>query len=355
MSIALIPAGTGELTDNIPYFNANQLSNQVGLTASVPVINGSNIEFDFTNTGTLPIKVGVAAYLDQQSMAPVTLSQEIYQGTVYVTVAPNGGTGQVLIPVHCCMQVDAFINMVGTTTVSNFVATFTPDDQFFAGPPTDAGYNTAGAHGSTLPPGALGTLVSYAQTTGGSGLNPLTNNGFPDDCCTPTTLLAGGTATIGFWHNQNGQALIDSLNGGPNATGLSTYLSSMFPALYAGLAGDTNQQVAAYYMTLFAQQGQKTGAQILCTILSAYVTNPTLAGGNYAAQYGFTLSQFGTGDTTIDLGNTLAPFGGPTGVTLISNLLVFVQAEYAMGPPSGMLLNALNTIFSNINQSGDIH
>jgi choice-of-anchor A domain-containing protein/uncharacterized repeat protein (TIGR01451 family) len=47
----------------------------------------------------------------------------------------------------------------------------------------------------------------------------------------------GDFATIGFWHNKNGQALIDSLNGGPTSTALAHWLVSNFPNLFGVSAG----------------------------------------------------------------------------------------------------------------------
>src|SRR5262249_43630586 len=36
-------------------------------------------------------------------------------------------------------------------------------------------------------------------------------------------LSKGQTATIGFWHNKNGQAVINNFNGGPSATALGNW------------------------------------------------------------------------------------------------------------------------------------
>ena len=67
-------------------------------------------------------------------------------------------------------------------------------------------------------------------------------------------MISGDTATIGFWHNKNGQALIDSLNGGSTATALGNWLATQFPYLYGpqssnNLTGATNAQVAALFLT----------------------------------------------------------------------------------------------------------
>ena len=49
------------------------------------------------------------------------------------------------------------------------------------------------------------------------------------------------TATIGFWHNKNGQALIKSLNGSSSSTQLGNWLAATFPQVY----GEGAEYVAA--------------------------------------------------------------------------------------------------------------
>ena len=113
---------------------------------------------------------------------------------------------------------------------------------------------------------------------------------FGEQPCPGTSLLKGGTATIGFWHNKNGQALLLALNGGPTATQLGNWMAVTFPNLYGSLAGKTNAEIAAYYLNnLFSVTGQKLGAQVMSAVFAVYCTNASLA-GNVAAGYGFTVS-----------------------------------------------------------------
>jgi hypothetical protein len=64
--------------------------------------------------------------------------------------------------------------------------------------------------------------------------------------CSGGPISAGDAATIGFWHNKNGQALIDSLNGGSTATNLGNWLATNFPYLYGAHSANnmTNQSNA---------------------------------------------------------------------------------------------------------------
>jgi hypothetical protein len=144
------------------------------------------------------------------------------------------------------------------------------------------------------------------------------------------SLHRGETAGVGFWNNKNGQALIKSLNGGTGAQ-LGNWLAATFTNMFgtAGhdLTGSTDATVAGYFQTLFATKGDKLEAQVLATALSVYVTNSTLAGGTYAASYGFTVvAGGGTGLATFNVGSGAAAVGQATGTTMtIMDILLAVD------------------------------
>lgn len=132
---------------------------------------------------------------------------------------------------------------------------------------------------------------------------------------------SGQTAAIGFWQNRQGQNLIKSLNGGPNATQLGNWLAATFPNMYgaqagaASLAGKTNAQIADIYTALFKRNANtspggppKLDAQVLATALAVYVTNETLAAVT-AAAYGFQVTVHGVGVSTFNVGARGAAFG----------------------------------------------
>jgi hypothetical protein len=126
------------------------------------------------------------------------------------------------------------------------------------------------------------------------------------------------TAGIGFWANKNGQALIESLNGGTTATDLGTWLAATFPDLYAAnagmhnLDGKTNTDVAQFFEKL---KGQKLDGEVLATALSVYVTNSTLAGMT-AEACGLQVSDFGLGSAAINIGNDGAAVGLPNNTVM---------------------------------------
>jgi hypothetical protein len=171
----------------------------------------------------------------------------------------------------------------------------------------------------------------------------------------------GQTATIGFWHNQNGQALINKFNGGSTATALSAWLVATFPNLYGAgtgsnnLTGLTNVQVAAYYKTLFNMGGPK--AQVLAVALNVYATTSSL-GGSWGATYGFTASAAGLGAYSFNVGADGAAFGVANNTTLnVYELLQAVNKKAAKGVLYGgdaTLQSECADLFTALNNAGDI-
>jgi hypothetical protein len=169
----------------------------------------------------------------------------------------------------------------------------------------------------------------------------------------------GLTGGIGFWHNNNGQALINSFNGGPAATALANWLALSFPNLYGAsagandLTGRTNAQVAAFYQSQFNLGGSKAQAQTLAVALNVYATTSSL-GGSAGASYGFTVSATGLGARSYNVGPDGAAFGVANNTTLnVYELLVAVNKKAVKGvlyngdatlqAECADLFNALNT------------
>jgi hypothetical protein len=206
--------------------------------------------------------------------------------------------------------------------------------------------------GITGTPTAAGSFsVKVKDTTGGTGTAcALTvNAGFP--------LKAGDTATIGYWQNNNGQALINAVNGGSSATQLANWLATNFPYLYGpnssnNLTGKTNADVAALFITFFGESGQKTNAQMMAGALAAYVTDADLAGSTVASGYGFNVSSTGTGAKTDNVSSD------GTGAGLQNNtsytVMQLLQQANKQTQQGSFNATAFNSIFSNINQTGDL-
>ncbi len=204
---------------------------------------------------------------------------------------------------------------------------------------------TAGASGTTT----LGVTITTAGGCGAVGSKVVSLTPPPT-----ITVGTGDTATIGFWHNKNGQALILSM---PNSPALANWLAGSFPCLYGtsaganNLSGKSNTQIAAYFLTLFNVKGTKTDAQVLGAAFACYVTSSTLAGNN-AAGYGFNVSTMGTGAKTFNVGayGTAIGLSNNTSYTVLQ-LLQQANLRKCAGTFNA---NAFNSIFDGINVLGDI-
>ncbi len=181
---------------------------------------------------------------------------------------------------------------------------------------------------------------------------------------------SGDTATIGYWQNKNGQALIKSLNGSSSARELSKWLATTYPKLFGAGAGNysmvnsdgtykTNSQVAsAYKAFFFGVTGQKTYAQIFASALATYVTSSTLAGGGFASSYGFNVTPAGIGLNTINVGTNGAAFGVANGSTI--SVSAALAATNAASNPGSLYkgntanINKANAVYTSINETGDI-
>jgi hypothetical protein len=186
------------------------------------------------------------------------------------------------------------------------------------------------------------------------------------------SLASGDTATIGFWQNKHGQALINS--GGQNlADWLSTNFSNVFGNEF------DNVSVAEFYKhQLFKSHAvnstgpAKVDAQFMATALATYFTSLQLA-GNVAAAYGFNISDTGIGTKVVNVGLNGAAFGVGNGTDLtIMQILLATDsltddADNISGAAriydangDGLIdeleaaLRAMaNEVYSQINESGD--
>ncbi len=171
------------------------------------------------------------------------------------------------------------------------------------------------------------------------------------------TIVPGQTAGIGFWQNKNGQALIQSLNGGAQATQLGDWLAITLPNMFGQLTGQSNADVGSYFRTLFAVRGQKLEAQVMATALAVYITNQTLA-GNAGGAYGFVVTQYGVGSRKYNVGTNGAAFGVQDHSDVSVLDLLLATDEMAVGgvlyySNNSILMKALrnmaNEVFSDIN------
>ena len=158
------------------------------------------------------------------------------------------------------------------------------------------------------------------------------------------------TASVGFWNGCAGQSLIRSLNGGSSSTKLGTWLATQFPNSLSSLAGKTNAQVASFYQSAYSQCRYSSLTEGMATALAVYATDSSLAGGNYAGCYGFKVTAAGAGVATIDIGNTFACYGGPTGKVSLLQLLQYADSK--AGSCDFWLQYRLACVFDYVNGCG---
>jgi hypothetical protein len=185
------------------------------------------------------------------------------------------------------------------------------------------------------------------------------------------TVVHGLTGGLGFWHSSSGQALITSFNvtaSNPSPTALASWLMATFPNLYGSLALTTNADVAAYVQTLFTQAAKATGTktqvlaaqapvEVLVTALNVYATTASL-GGMAGATYGFTVSAWGLGASSDNVGGDGAALGVASNTTLTVDALLLGVNDRAT---NGALYNGDVTLqaeaadlFTALNQAGSI-
>jgi hypothetical protein len=197
-----------------------------------------------------------------------------------------------------------------------------------------------------LAQGVVGQNYNYGERPGASG-----------------PVQKGQTAAIGFWNNKNGQALILAFNGGGASHQLGDWLAATFVNMYGAksgnnLAGKSNAYVAALFQQDFLESGPKVDAQVLATALAVYATNVTLDSTGVAANYGFTVSGYGVGTATFNVGSNGDAFGVANNTTMtVMDLLLATDSQTV----SGLLYNGnatkrneANAVYSALNQAGSI-
>jgi hypothetical protein len=189
-------------------------------------------------------------------------------------------------------------------------------------------------------------------------------------CTPPPGVLKGDTATIGFWHNKNGQEVINSFNGGSSATMLASWLATNFPNLFGAanpytgtsLAGLTDAEVATSYSDLWSPSGvtKNTYVQAFAVALACYATGTSLGANSTTAGFGFKTSPGGTCGHTFNVGSNGAAFGVPNGTNL-TVIQVLMAASANFKPTTGQfyggnqaLTSDLNNVLNGINSTGDI-
>jgi hypothetical protein len=169
----------------------------------------------------------------------------------------------------------------------------------------------------------------------------------------PKIALGGGdAATIGFWQNKNGQAII---SGAANSPALANWLATQFPCLYGSLAGKPNSYIASDFVNVFKNGGSpKVGAQIMAAAFACYFTSSNLGGGSLPVKYGFNQSTGGTGTHTINVGSKGTDLGLQVNGTYTILDILNAASNWRCAHPNTPFSSAVNDLFNAINTGGDI-
>lgn len=190
------------------------------------------------------------------------------------------------------------------------------------------------------------------------------------------SVASGDTATIGFWQNKHGQALIRQ-GGATLADWLTNNFGNVFGDTFIGGDGD---DVASFYRDqLFRQKSQKSAgpakadAQFMAVALATYFTSSNLA-GNVASAYGFNVTDTGIGTKLVNIGDNGTAFSVSNGTDLTIMQLLLATDNLTDQPDSlsgsariydlngdgeieeyeAVLRRLANDVFSSINEQGDI-
>jgi hypothetical protein len=165
------------------------------------------------------------------------------------------------------------------------------------------------------------------------------------------------TRTIAVWHYDRGQDLIASFNGGAGHTELSTWLATNFANLYGAsagshdLTGQTNEQVAAFFQSLFNDHDDEPDVQVLATALNVYATTASL-GGAQGHTYGFRVTAEGLGASSF----TIHVRGAPHSFTLNVYQALQVVNQRAVGgvlfDGDPFLRDLAEDVFQRLNDRG---
>jgi hypothetical protein len=233
----------------------------------------------------------------------------------------------------------------------------------------------------SVTPTQVGTYTFHATYSGDALNNTAADNGANESVTTVASsprVSQGEFGTIGFWHNQNGQAVINSFNGGSTKTLLGNWLASNFPHLFGAsnpyisstlaqykatsLAGLTNAQIATVYANLWNPTGvtKNTYVQAFAVALGVYADTSSLGGNATATKYGFKVTTAGGGGATWTIGSNSPAFGGQTGALTVMQILQAIDANFT--PSTGTFYGGdqtktgdANNVLNGINTTGDVN
>jgi uncharacterized repeat protein (TIGR01451 family) len=347
------PCGYAFTTEGVGSNNAinSQANPSNGQTSVITLMSGTTN--DDENAGVFkPASVSGAVYVDYYNDGQFDCNDA---GIAGVTVQLLNSAGQVVqTTTTACDGTYNFNNVAPGTYSINEPQSQNALQGSNAGKDSagTVGWNTDGT-GSTA-----GVITNIVLGSGSNGSNydfGQTANG--------QTLGLGDCGTVGFWTSQNGQTLLDSLNGGSNATTLGNWLANNYANLYGktcggnNLTGKSNSAIFQLLQNLCNCSSTQCNAQVLACAINTYATDTTLC-GTAAASYGFNVSSTGCGNKDFNVW----VYGQAAGASNYSVLTVQQIVNYCNSKAKNGILYSGNStliwdadnIFLAINQAGGI-
>ncbi len=195
------------------------------------------------------------------------------------------------------------------------------------------------------------TDMNFAEQADGGGLN------------------SGDTATIGYWHNKNGQALIEKLD---EDGALTAWLLDNFGNIFDQDDFDEHGgSVGDFYRDEFFKKKlkgtPKVDAQFMAVAFAVFATSSNLSNGG-AADFGFNVTDSGIGTTVVNVGSSGAAFDvdDNTDMTILALLrasdeltvagadLIYDDGNNVLSDAEKVLRLLANIIYTDINEGGDL-
>jgi hypothetical protein len=371
--VITIGTNSGSVTGNGTYSTATMGNNSGGYAPAatgtyqwVVVFSGDGTNSGVTSPfGSEPWVVGSASLLLTTTPNPTSVTLGTSNVVLKDTATLSGG-----------------VNPTGTITFTLYSPTNTLLDTETVTVNGNGNYTTP--TGFTLTPGAMTGTYQWdaVYTSGDSNNNSDSDLNNPGEqvvvsAKSPGTVGAGDFATIGFWHNKNGQAVINSFNGGSTQTALGTWLATNFPHLFGSpnpydsatlasfgattLAGLTNAQIATVYENLWNPSGvtKNTYVQAFAVALGMYADTGFLGYDSTAASFGFKMVVGGGGQLTFGIGGNGAAFPGLGSNPTVLQIMQAVDGNF--DPTTGNFYGGdqtktsdANNVLNGINTKGDI-
>ena len=239
---------------------------------------------------------------------------------------------------------------------------------------------------TTLPTSAvLGTYtwtVSYLGN--GNNFSAQDQRGPKEQFTLQNVVSKNEAATLGYWANNNGQALLKTYSGtGTTGSGttagalglsLGYWLATTWPKLFGNLSGATGTQIATYFNTAKNSSGTLKGSlflHALNTALDVWVTTSGLGWGTAAQKKGFMqgFGGAGLGSILYNVGNNGAAFGVANNTYLtVQAILDYLNGHTTVTTPGTLtklpvlvfyggnttLMNGANNVLDGIDNTGDI-